>query len=412
MLPKRHLDINNPKFVYNPYPFLAGLRETLPIFYDEEWQKVWVLRYGDIATLLKDRRLGRQILHVMTREELGWPPPNPAQAPFDYFQSKHMLDREPPDHTRLKTLVMKAFTPQRVEALHQQIQQIINELLDKVEPIGKMDLLHDLAEPLPVTVIAELLGIPEKDRHKLRPWSAAIVKLYELGYTDAQVHAGSKAVIAFSDYIRNLAEERRTHPEDDLISALVAVEEQGEKLTEDELIANCILLLNAGHEATVNAITGGMLTLFRHPEQKQELTRAAADSATGTALFKSAVEELLRYDTPLPMFERWVLQDFEYKGIALKRGMEVGLMFASGNRDPRRFERPDELVLTRKDNAHFTFSLGTHYCLGAPLARLELQLVFQTLLRRFPKIRLATDADRLEYGGFVIRGLRSLPVVF
>lgn len=412
MLPKHHLDINNPKFIHNPYPLLAELRETLPIFYDEEWQKVWVLRYGDIATLLKDRRLGRQILHVMTREQLGWPPPNPAQAPFDYFQSKHMLDREPPDHTRLKTLVMKAFTPQRVESLHHRIEQIINKLLDKVEQTGKMDLLHDLAEPLPVTVIAELLGVPESDRHKLRPWSAAIVKLYELGYSEAQVHAGSRAVIEFSDYIRNLAQERRAHPQDDLVSALVAVEEQGEKLTEDELIANCILLLNAGHEATVNAITGGMLTLFRHSSQREELTRAAADSATGTALFKSAVEELLRFDTPLPMFERWVLEDFEYKGISLKRGMEVGLMFASGNRDPRRFERPDDLVLTRKDNAHLTFSLGTHYCLGAPLARLELQLVFQTLLRRFPKIRLAIDADRLEYGGFVIRGLRSLPVVF
>jgi unspecific monooxygenase len=225
------------------------------------------------------------------------------------------------------------------------------------------------------------------------------------------VHAGSKAVIEFSDYIRNLAKARRAHPQADLISALVAVEELGEKLTEDELIANCILLLNAGHEATVNAITGGMLSLFRHREQREELIRAATDPA-GAALFKTAVEELLRYDTPLPMFERWVLEDFEYKGILFERGMEVGLMFASGNRDPRRFERPDELVLTRKDNAHLTFSLGIHYCVGAPLARLELQLVFQTLLRRFPKIRLAIDADRLEYGGFVIRGLRSLPVVF
>ncbi len=410
MLSKHHIDINHPEFISGPYPVLAKLRETKPIFFDEAWKKVWVLRYDDIVTLLKDKRLGRQILHVMTREELGWPPPNPAQAPFDDFQSKHMLDREPPDHTRLKTLMMKAFTPQRVESLRPRIEAIVHRLLDKVESHGKMDLLHDFAEPVPVTVIAELLGFPEKDRDKLRPWSAAIVKLYELGYTEAQVQAGSKAVVEFSDYIRHLARERHKYPQDDLISALVAVEEQGQKLTEDELIANCILLLNAGHEATVNATTGSMLALFRHPDRLQELVRAAA-SSDGTALFKTAVEELLRYDTPLPMFERWVLEDMDYKGVALKRGMEVGLMFASGNRDPQRFERPDELMLARKENPHLTFSMGIHFCLGAPLARLELQIVLQTLLRRFPKIQLA-DNFKPEYGGFVIRGLKALPVVF
>jgi unspecific monooxygenase len=410
MLARHHLDINHPDFIANPYPVLAELREDRPIFLDEAWKKVWVLRYDDIVSLLKDKRLGRQISHVMTREELGWPPPNPAQAPFDAFQSKHMLDREPPDHTRLKTLMMKAFTPQRVESLRPRIEAIVRQLLDKVDSQHKMDLLRDLAEPVPVTVIAELLGFPEKDRDKLRPWSAAIVKLYELGYTEEQVQAGSKAVVEFSDYIRDLARERHAHPQDDLISALCAVEEQGQKLTEDELIANCILLLNAGHEATVNATTGSMRALFRNPDKLQALVQAAA-RPEGMALFKTAVEELLRYDTPLPMFERWVLEDMNYGGLALKRGMEIGLIFASGNRDPRRFERPEELVLTRKENPHLTFSLGIHFCLGAPLARLELQILLQMLLERFPKIELASHF-KPEYGGFVIRGLKALPVIF
>ena len=407
---KRHFDINAPEFIADPYPLLAEFREGTPIFYDEEWHKIFFTRYEDIAALLKDRRLGRQILHVLSREELGWPAPNPAQAPFDYFQENHMLDREPPDHTRLKALAMKAFTPQRAESLRGKIEQVVDRLLDAVEPNGKMDIHHDLAEPLPVVVIAELLGVPEQGRHRLRPWSADIVKLYELGYTEEQAHQASKAVIEFSDTLRGLAEERRKHPQDDLISALVTVEEQGQMLTEEELIANCILLLNAGHEATVNGTTSGMLALFRNPEQMEMLAREAA-ATKNSSLFKTAIEELLRYDTPLPMFERWVLEDVEYKGHSIKRGSEVGLLYASGNRDSRRFERPDALDLTRKDNPHLTFGLGIHYCLGAPLARLEMQIAFETLLRRFPKIRLATDT--VEYGaGFVIRGLKSLPVAF
>ena len=410
---ERHFDINDPAFIADPYPLLEDFRENTPIFYDRQWEKVFFARYEDIAALLKDKRLGRQILHVMSREELGWSSPNPAQAPFDHFQSLHMLDREPPDHTRLKALVMKAFTPQRVESLRGKIEHIVNRLLDKVAPAGRMDIHHDLAEPLPVTVIAELLGVPEEHRHKLRPWSADIVKLYELGYTEEQVHQASKAVVEFSNFLRGLidaAAARRANPQDDLITALVQVEEQGDKLTEEELIANCILLLNAGHEATVNGTSAGMLALFRNPEQLGMLAREAG-ATKNSPLFKTAIDELLRYDTPLPMFERWVLDDIEYKGVHLKRGMEVGLVYASGNRDPRRFERPDELVLTRKDNPHLTFGLGIHYCIGAPLARVEMQIAFETLLRRFPTIRLATD--KVEYGaGFVIRGLKSLPAVF
>jgi len=292
--------------------------------------------------------------------------------------------------------------------LRGKIQSIVNALLDRAEDRGRMDLLHDYAEPLPVAVIAELLGVPEEDRHLLRPWSAKIVKLYELGYTDEQAREANQAVVEFSRYIQALAEDRRKHPRDDLISALVQAEEAGDKLTEDELVANCILLLNAGHEATVNATTAGVLALQRHPEQKKLAVEAA--KAGHGEFFKGAVEELLRYDTPLPMFERWVLYDLEWKGIPLRRGQEVALLYASGNRDPRKFSHPDTLDLTRADNPHLTFGLGIHYCIGAPLARLELQTSFQTLLRRLPNLAVV---EPVEYtGGFVIRGHKAMPVEF
>ncbi len=408
-LPEFHLNINDPDFVYDPYPALAELRENRAVYYDPVYHKVFFTRYDDIAALLRERRLGRAILHVLSRDELGWPPPNPLTRDFDDFQENHMLDNEPPQHTRLKGLVLKAFTPARSEGLRGKIQEIVDGLIDRAQGRGRMDLLKDFAEPIPVTVIAELLGVPEADRHLLRPWSANIVKLYELGYTEEQAQAANRAVLEFSEYVRALAAERKRQPRDDLISAMVQVEERGEVLTEDELIANCILLLNAGHEASVNGTTLGMLALQHNPDQ-MALGRDAARRGD-LEFFTIAVEELLRFDTPLPMFERWVLQDFDFNGVPLRRGTEVGLFYASGNRDPRRFSDPDRLDLSRKENPHLTFGLGIHYCIGAPLARVELQTSFKTLLKRLPHIRVAREP--VEYtGGFVIRGHRSMPVEF
>lgn len=404
-----HLDLNHPEFVYDPYPQLAELRDTLPVFFDPVWNKVFFTRYDDIAALLRDRRLGRSILHAFSRDELGWPPPNPLTKDFDRFQHDHMLDNEPPKHTRLRSLMVKAFTSSRVERLRAKIQHVVDALIDRVADRGRMDLVVEFAEPIPVAVIGELLGVPEEDRHLLRPWSAKIVKLYELGYTDDQARAANQAVVEFSAYVKNLAHQRQQQPRDDLISALVRVEEHGEVLTMEELVANCILLLNAGHEATVNGTTLGLLSLHHNPDQMALACEAARQN--NLEFFKTATEELLRYDTPLPMFERWALQDFQFNGVHLQRGMEVGLLYASGNRDPRRFHDPDGLDLTRKDNPHLTFGLGIHYCIGAPLARLELQVAFATLLRRLPEIRVAKEP--VEYtGGFIIRGHKAMPVEF
>jgi cytochrome P450 len=409
---EHHLNLNDPNFIRDPYPTFEELREGPGVFFDPVWKKLFFTRYEDIAALLKDRRLGRSVTHILSRDELGWPPANPRQKPFDDFQALHMLDREPPDHTRLRSLVQRAFTQSRVENLRSRIEGIVNGMLDQSEARDSFDVHADLAEPLPVLVIAELLGVPDEFRAKLRPWSADIVKLYELGYGDTEMDAASNAVLEFSQMLRELVEARRFEPQDDLISALVAVEEQGVKLTEDELIANCILFLNAGHEATVNGTTSAVQALCHNPQALERLANEAQTQPNNSSLFKTSIEEFLRFDTPLPMFERWVLEDIEFQSsvgpIKLERGSEVALMYASGNRDPSKFSSANELVLDRSENAHLTFGLGTHYCIGAPLARLEMQVAIHTLLKRFPKISLAREP---EYGaGFVIRGLKSLVV--
>jgi cytochrome P450 len=409
-----HLELNDPAFILNPYPKLEELRESTPVFWDEVWGKTFFLRYDDISALLRDRRLGRSLTNVLSRDELGFPPQqNPRQNPFDDFQALHMLDREPPDHTRLRSLVQKAFTVSRVENLRERIEAIVNGLLANT---GSSFDAHDvLAEPLPVQVIAELLGVPEQYRAKLRPWSAAIVKLYELGYSELEMDAASNAVLEFSQMLRGLVIERRIKASDDLISDLVRVEEAGEKLTEAELIANCILFLNAGHEATVNGTTAAILALSQNDSARAILAEEAATNSNTSSLFKIAIEEFLRFDTPLPMFERWVLEDLDFtikqgEVVPLKKGQEVALMYASGNRDLRKFANPDRLELTRTENAHLTFGLGTHYCIGAPLARLEMQVALHAFLKKIPDFKL--ENPNLEYGnGFVIRGLRNLRIV-
>ena len=393
---------SDPEFQHNPYPVYDELRATTPIFYWEPW-KIWFFtRYEDVNTLLRDRRLGRTMQHILPPEQRYIPPA--SIEPFSRLSQHSMFDKESEEHTRLRGLVHKVFTPRRVEGLRSQIEHITNQLIDSVLEKGQMELLNVFAVPLPVNVISELLGVPESDRHLLRPWSNNIVAMYELGHTPEQERLAVQSSIDFADYLRQLAAERRAHPQNDLISALVQVEEAGERLTMDELISTCVLLLNAGHEATVNVIGNGMWALLQHPIQLYKLRR-------DFSLIPTAIEELMRFDTPLQLFRRWVLEDMEYGGFQFKQGDELGLMFGAANRDPARFNSPNGLDVAREDNPHITFGGGVHFCLGAPLARLELQIAYRTLLDRLPNLRLADEAPLFK-DAYVIRGLHELQLAF
>ena len=402
--------MGDPAFIRDPYPRLAALREAAPIFYEPQLGKVFLTRYEDVSTVLRSRRFGTAVLHVLSRDELGWPPPDPRQAAFDRFEDNHLLSNEPPVHTRLRGLVSQAFTPKRVESLRGRVAAIVDATLDDLAARETFDLVHDFAEPLPVIVICELLGVGAEHRANLRAWSAAIVKLYELDHSEEQQRAANDAVIAFSAFVRGIVAERRARPADDLITALTQAENAGETLTEAELIGTCILLLNAGHEATVNGTSAAIVSFMRERVHWEAFVEAARSSLVHP-LIKTAVEELLRFDTPVPCFERWVLEDTEVGGVMLERGAKLALLYASANRDPRKFDAPDTLALGRDPNPHVSFGLGIHFCLGAPLARLELQIALPALARRFPGLRLADERAPLDYGtGFVIRGVQRLAV--
>ncbi len=388
-------------FVAHPYEVYAELRELGPIHYFEPTNQWLIPRYEDVNRLLRDRRFGRTYLHLASHEEMGRSPEPDWHRPFWHLIRSGILDMEPPQHTRVRRLVAKAFTPRRVESLRGYVQGVMDRLVDGVAGGGEFDLIRELAEPLPVTVIAELLGVPEDDRHLLRPWSAEICRMYELNPTDEDARAAVAASAEFSSYLRELSRERRARPRDDLISALAQVLDEGERLTEDELIGTCVLVLNAGHEATVNVSGNGWWALFRNPEKLAQLR-------DDRALVPTAVDELMRYDTPLQMFERWVLEDVEIHGVPVPKGSELALLFGSANRDPEVFDRPDELDLARDPNPHMSFGAGIHYCLGAPLGRLELQVSIGTLLRRLPRMELVREPEWKP--NYIIRGLRELIV--
>jgi len=392
---------HDPGFVADPYPAYAELRAAGRIHYDQRSDHWLVPHHADVGALLRDRRFGRTYLHVASHQEMGRPPEPDYLGPFWYLIRNGMLDREPPDHTRLRRLVAKAFTPRMVERQRQGIQAVVDRLVGRIAAAGGGDLVADLAEPLSVTVVADLLGVPEADRPLLRPWSAQICGMYEVDPSEEAGRVASRAATEFSDYLRVLSRERRARPADDLVSALTMVVDGGDQLTEDELIGTCVLLLNAGHEATVNATGIGWWQLFRHPDQLARLRREPG-------LLPRAVDELLRFDTPLQMFERWVLEDAEICGVPVPKGAELGLLFGSANRDPAVFDHPDRLDVAREPNPHLTFGAGTHYCIGAPLGRLELELSFATLLRRLPALALAEDPRWKPT--YVLRGLQALRV--
>ncbi|MEU6417746.1 cytochrome P450 [Streptomyces spiralis] len=391
----------DPAFVADPYPAYAELRARGRVLYYEPSDQWLVPHHADVSALLRDRRLGRTYQHRFTHEDFGRTPPPPEHEPFHVLNDHGMLDLEPPDHTRIRRLVSKAFTPRTVERLKPYVHRLANDLVTALVEAGGGDLLTDVAEPLPVAVIAEMLGIPESDRSQLRPWSADICGMYELNPSEETARRAVRASVEFSDYLRELIAARRREPGEDLISGLIAAHDEGDRLTEQEMISTAVLLLNAGHEATVNATVNGWWALFRNPDQ---LAALRADHS----LIPSAVEELMRYDTPLQLFERWVLDEIEIDGTTIPRGAEIAMLFGSANHDPEVFTDPGRLDLTRRDNPHISFSAGIHYCIGAPLARIELAASMAALLERAPALTLAAEPERKP--NFVIRGLKGLSV--
>ncbi|MFH8292681.1 cytochrome P450 [Streptomyces sp. NPDC018059] len=391
-----------PEFVADPYPAYARLRAAGRAHYNAPTGQWLIPHHADVRALLRDRRLGRTYLHRFTHEEFGRPAPPPEHEPFHVLNDNGMLDLEAPTHTRIRRLVAKAFTPRTVEELRRYVEELADGLVRGLVADGGGDLAARVAEPLPVAVIAQMLGIPESDRPLLRPWSAAICGMYELNPSEETAARAVTASLEFTAYLRELIAARRARPGDDLISGLIAAYEDGQSLSEQEMISTCVLLLNAGHEATVNATVNGWYALLRHPDQ------LAALRADPDRLVPTAVEELLRYDTPLQLFERWVLDDIEIGGTVIPRGSELALLFGSANHDPAVFVRPGELDLARRDNPHISFSAGIHYCIGAPLARVELAASMRALLRWAPALRLAGEPRRAP--GFVIRGFWELCV--
>jgi cytochrome P450 len=402
--PIKNVDISSPAFKSNPYPFYAQLRDQAPAYRITLGDKrtAWlVTRYDDVVTVLKDDRFVKDKRTVLTREQMAREPWIPKMLqPIE----RNMLDADAPDHTRLRGLVHMAFTPRLVENMRERIQRLTDELIDAIETRGRMDLIRDYALPLPTTIIAEMLGVPDRERNKFHRWSNAIVSTVPSKWG---LLKAIPSLIAFLRYIRRLVRTRRADPQDDLVSALVEAHEAGDRLSEDELLAMVSLLLIAGHETTVNLIGNGMLALLEHPRQ---LERLRAEPG----LIKPAVEELLRYDGPLETAtERYTRENVTIAGITIPRGEMVFAVLASANRDERQFDHADTLDLTRDPNRHLAFGQGVHFCLGAPLARLEGQIAINTLLRRIPDLRLAVPPQALRRRpGLVLHGLKSLPVAF
>jgi cytochrome P450 len=397
------LDPSDPAFVADPYPVLSRLRESAPVFYDAARERWFVTRHEDVRSCLRDKRLGRNFRHVMSWEEIGVAPLDPRWQAFWKTERWSLLWLEPPDHTRLRKLVAAAFTPRSVEALREPAHELASGLLEPLAEAGEMELLYDYAQPYSIAVVCRLLGVP-LDRHRdLLDWSHRMVKMYEFDVPVDAAVAANGAASDFDAYVRDLIHQRRDHPQEDLVTALVEARVDGERLSDDEIVSTVIVLLNAGHEATVNTLGNGMLAFARHPEQWRRVV-------AGEATPESASEEMIRFDPPLQLFERWVLADgFEIADVSIPRGAKIAMLFGAANRDPRVFERPDEFDPGRANaGQHVGFGGGIHVCIGAPLARIELATSLAALRRYWPDFELVDEPRRT--GAFVIWGLEGLRV--
>ncbi len=390
-------DPKDPAFLADPYPAFARLREQGPVHWHEGMGLFVTLTHAAADTVLRDRSLGRI-----------WRDKEPAELfpAFNLLHRTSILENEPPTHTRLRRLVAGAFARGHVERMRPWVDdlagRLVADLADGVAAGGRADLVALVAEPLPVEVIAQLLGVPAADRRHLRPWSNSIVKMYEYGLPEPQRLEAEAAARAFVDYLRALVAERRAHPlDDDLVSDLVQAADGGDRLSGDEVVGTCVLLLMAGHEATVNVVGNGMLAMLRDP-------RAWSQVVEDPALVVPAAEEMMRFDSSLQIFERTATRPVEVHGTTVGEGQKIAALLGAANRDPAVFPEPERFDVGRSPNPHLAFGAGIHFCLGAPLARVEVQAVLGALRRQLPGLRLAAEPERRPE--FVIRGLRALEV--
>lgn len=390
------IDFRNQEVMRDPYPHLRELRRFDKPVWHPELEVFLAATHRDANEVLRNKNLGR--IYINRTPESEW-------EVFNWLHSDSILDSEPPKHTRLRGLVLKAFNRSRMEGMRSQVEEIVSGLLDEIEAKGgEFDLIADYAEPLPVKVIALLLGFPPEEEHLLRPWSQAIVKMYEVNPPREHEIAAQQAANEFASYVHSLMLERKREPRQDLITDLVQVHEQGEQLSTNELIATCILLLNAGHEASVNGFGNGMVALLNNESERSLLF---GDPIT---LSPTAVEEFLRFDSPLQYFERTATSDCEIGGVALKSGQKIVSLLGSANRDETVFESADSLNVARQPNPHIGFGAGIHFCVGAPLARLEMSISLPLLLKRFPELQLARQPQRRP--GFSLRGYKEVMANF
>lgn len=391
------IDFNDPAFVADPYSGLSELRSFGKPVWHEGLNMFLAAVHGDANDVFRNKSLGR--IFIDKKPEFEW-------ETFNWLHSDSILDSEPPKHTRLRALVAKAFNRQKIEGMRPAIERITTQLLEQIDIKVKsgvsFDLIADYAEPLPVRIIADLLGFPESEEHLLRPWSQAIVKMYEVNPTQQYQLEAQAAAGEFAAYVRDLAEHRKKNPGTDLITDLAMVEENGEKLNSHELVATCVLLLNAGHEASVNAFGNGMVAVLKRPDQVRLLRE------NPRAITETALEEFMRFDAPLQLFERTATKDTQLGGVDIAEGQKIAALIGAANRDGGVFTDADEMDLTRDPNPHIGFGAGIHFCLGAPLARLEMGVSLPALWEKYPTMQLASEPIRRPT--FVLRGYESVSI--
>ncbi len=391
----------DPDFYQNPYPFYARQHASHSAFFWEEYRHWCFADFKSVSALLRDKRFGRDILHVASREEIGLPAPKPHVADFDLTEKYSLLNLEAPAHTRLRTLVNRAFVSRQVEQLRPRIRQLAHEIIDGFEGEESVDLIKAFAAPIPAIVIAEMIGLPAEMAPQLLNWSNRMVTMYMYNVTRETELDANQAATEFTAYLREVIAERRKAPREDLLTHMLTTDRDGDVLSDDEVISTAILLLNAGHEATVHTTGNGVKSILESGLDPQSLFSTPEQA-------ERTVEECLRFDAPLHLFTRYTLMDTEVDGIALRKGDVVGLMLGAANRDPARFTDADRFDPFRSDGANVSFGAGIHFCIGAPLARIELQEAMGVLFKRLPALKIIEPP---RYGNvFHFHGLETLMV--